>query len=272
MKAYSNREPQSFEKMSKTQWAYNWNTQKEEIVYHNPDGEDFKQDQYSYDTVLINGALTYEKCIEAVIRERYTSDEEIAVINKYNSYMNGLTDDASVVSEYRDYLKFINETKSRVASDMELEPKPSNAVNSEVKISDISKVIAMFANSSVFSMTDEQSLSVKTIYPEWESLINKQVNAGEKLNYNGKLFKVLQQHTAQKGWEPGIGTASLYTEIVEKSSGTAEDPIDYDGNMELELGKYYRQNNIIYYCNRGTQIPVYAQLSDLVGIYVEVYS
>lgn len=51
-----------------------------------------------------------------------------------------------------------------------------------------------------------------------------------------------------------------------------DDPIDYDGNMALEQGKYYRQNNVVYYCNRDTQNPVYQPLSDLVGIYVEIYS
>lgn len=273
MKGYSNSEPPKFGQLSKSEWAYNWNIQKEKVVYHNPDGEDFKQDQYSYDTILIKGDLTYEKCIEAVIRERYTVEEEIAIINKYNSYMSGLIEDSSIVTEYRDYLMFINDTKSRVASDMEIEVKPGESkANGAVRLSDLSKFVVLFANNSVFAMTDEESLSVKSIYPNWEDLIGLEVKVGDKLNYNGKLFKVLQAHTVSKEWEPRMATASLYTEIVENSAGTVEDPIDYDGNMALEMGKYYRQNNVIYYCNRDTQNPVYQPLSDLVGIYVEIYS
>lgn len=103
-----------------------------------------------------------------------------------------------------------------------------------------------------------------------ETMVGKQVNEGEKYQYGGKLWKVLQTHTAQEEWKPGIDTASLYTEVVESHAGTLEDPIPYDGNMELEAGKYYSQGGVTYLCNRNTEIPVYNQLADLVGIYVAV--
>jgi hypothetical protein len=38
---------------------------------------------------------------------------------------------------------------------------------------------------------------------------------------------------------PSIDTAALYEEIVEDHAGTKEDPIPYNNNMELKLGKYY---------------------------------
>lgn len=57
--------------------------------------------------------------------------------------------------------------------------------------------------------------------------------------------------------------------IDETYAGTAEDPIPYSGNMALENGKYYSQDGVIYLCNRDTEIPVYQDLKDLVGIYVE---
>ena len=49
-----------------------------------------------------------------------------------------------------------------------------------------------------------------------------------------------------------------------------EDPIPYNGNMELTAGLYYSQDGVIYLCNRDTGIPVYNALADLVGNYVEV--
>lgn len=126
------------------------------------------------------------------------------------------------------------------------------------------------AGIQTMELTDEESLEVKEMYPEWESMMDKQVNAGEKYQYNGKLWKVLQQHTAQEEWKPGQGTESLFTEVSESHSGTKEDPIPYDNNMELEAGKYYSQDGVTYLCNRDTGIPVYNALKDLVGLYVEV--
>ena len=58
--------------------------------------------------------------------------------------------------------------------------------------------------------------------------------------------------------------------IDETHAGTQEDPIPYSGNMELENGKYYSQDGVIYLCNRDTEIPVYQELKDLVGLYVTV--
>lgn len=121
-------------------------------------------------------------------------------------------------------------------------------------------------------LTDEESLEVKEMYPEWESKMGQQVNVGEKYQYNGKFWKVLQQHTVQENWKPGEGTESLYAEVSKGHAGTKEDPIPYNNNMELENGKYYSQDDVTYICTRDTGIPVYNPLADLVGIYVEVAS
>lgn len=126
------------------------------------------------------------------------------------------------------------------------------------------------AGIQTMNLTDEESLEVKDLYPEWESKMGQQVNAGEKYQYNDKLWKVLQPHTVQENWKPGEGTESLYTEVSKGHAGTQEDPIPYNNNMELENGKYYSQDGVTYLCTRDTGIPVYNPLKDLVGLYVEV--
>lgn len=128
------------------------------------------------------------------------------------------------------------------------------------------------AGIQTMALTDTESLKVKELYPEWESMMGRQVNKDEKYLYDGRLWKVLQQHTVQETWKPGEGTESLYTEVVESHAGTKEDPIPYNNNMELEEGKYYSQDGVTYICTRDTGIPVYNPLADLVGIYVEVAS
>lgn len=85
---------------------------------------------------------------------------------------------------------------------------------------------------------------------------------------NGKLWRCLQAHTAQDGWEPRIA-ASLWDQINEVSSGTLDDPIPYSGNMTLSAGLYYTQNGVVYRCTRDTVNPVYNSLAELVGLYVE---
>jgi hypothetical protein len=62
----------------------------------------------------------------------------------------------------------------------------------------------------------------------------------------------------------------LYAEICETHDGSKYDPIPYSGNMALENGKYYTQDGVTYQCIRDTGNPVYHNLSDLVGLYVEI--
>lgn len=115
---------------------------------------------------------------------------------------------------------------------------------------------------------DQTALRMVAFYPDWTA--GTSYAAGDRLVYNGDLYKVLQAHTAQGTWLPGTGTESLYTRIDEQHDGTKYDPIPYSGNMALESGKYYIQDYVIYRCARDTINPVYNALSELVGLYVEV--
>lgn len=122
---------------------------------------------------------------------------------------------------------------------------------------------------SMFS--DEQAVTVKHIYEQWEKLIGTEASPGLRFLYGEDLYKVGEtKHTFSREWAPGIDTAALYTRIDETHAGTVDDPIPYAGNMELEEGKYYSQDDVIYHCFRDTGIAVYADLKDLVDLYVEV--
>lgn len=93
-----------------------------------------------------------------------------------------------------------------------------------------------------------------------------------------RLYSVLQDHTVMNHYYPSIDTAALYVEVTPDfievedeivELGTLENPIEYNGNMILENGKYYIQDGVVYLCNRDTINPVYHNLSDLIGLYVE---
>ena len=120
---------------------------------------------------------------------------------------------------------------------------------------------------NAIDIADDTALRMVEFYPEWASGVA--YTAGYRIQRSGKLWRCLQAHTAQTGWEPE-NAASLWETINETHSGTADDPIPYDGNMALESGKYYTQSGMTYLCSRDTVNPVYNALSELVGLYVEV--
>lgn len=127
---------------------------------------------------------------------------------------------------------------------------------------------------NTMSLTDEQALEVKDLYPKWEELMGQEVEKDFRLTYEGKLYKVLQQHTVQEQWKPGIETASLYAIISadadEEHTGTKEDPIPYVQNMVLEKDKYYTQDGVLYLCIQGTVTGYPNDLKDLASLVQEV--
>ena len=121
---------------------------------------------------------------------------------------------------------------------------------------------------AVQSLPDSEALDAVTLYPEWAAGVD--YSTGHKVQRGGKLWRCVQAHTSQAGWEPSTATASLWEEICETHDGTLADPIPYDGSMALMAGLYYIQDYVIYLCTRDTVNPVYNPLSALVGLYVTV--
>lgn len=128
---------------------------------------------------------------------------------------------------------------------------------------------------NTIAVDDQTALRMRIYYPTFSELVGQTVKKGTKFratdSEDADLYTVIQPElTIQEHYPPGTGTESLYTRIDEQHDGTKYDPIPYDGNMALQSGKYYTQNNILYLCNRSTGQPVYNALAELVGLYVEV--
>lgn len=122
--------------------------------------------------------------------------------------------------------------------------------------------------SQIAQQTDEEALENIELFPTWQSKLGVQVQQGERLYYDDRLYKVLQTHTPQDDWRPDA-TASLYVQVVADDSGTESNPIEYQLNMELVEGKYYTEDSVKYRCIRSLAQSVW-HLADLVGNYVEV--
>lgn len=139
------------------------------------------------------------------------------------------------------------------------------------------------------SLTDEQALTVKALYKDWEKdpegYPYKTSNSDDKRrNYNGKLWNLNKDHNKQADWYPGADP-TLWTEIVEGHAGTKEDPIPVPDSVttsgfEYEYGKYYREGDTVYLCKRGgiedpesmygQKEKLYFPPSAMIGLYVTV--
>lgn len=58
---------------------------------------------------------------------------------------------------------------------------------------------------------DSVVLETPQLLPEWKAGIA--YTTGKKIQYGGIVWKVLQDHTSQEGWEPGVAP-SLFAEVL----------------------------------------------------------
>lgn len=68
---------------------------------------------------------------------------------------------------------------------------------------------AMIEKSSVF-LSDEDALTAIELYPAWA--IGTEYSVDERIRYGEKLYRVVQAHTSQEGWEPP-NVPALFTEV-----------------------------------------------------------
>ena len=127
--------------------------------------------------------------------------------------------------------------------------------------------------SAVQSLPDSEALEVVTLYPAWYH--TAVYAAGTRVQYQGTLYKCLQDHTAQADWTPNA-TPAMWAVSDKTHAGTLDDPIPAERGMEYEYGKYYldSEDGKTYKCERtgeavgGTIVLQYLP-HELVGQYFE---
>ena len=102
------------------------------------------------------------------------------------------------------------------------------------------------------TMEDTDAAKTPMLFLPWEA--DTKYSAGDRRRHDGKVYKCLQAHTSQVGWEPPAVPA-LWVVINTSSPGTIDDPIPAARGMEYEYGKYYLdpEDSKTYLCKRGEE-------------------
>lgn len=163
----------------------------------------------------------------------------------------------------KDGMQVINPTEEQVLADGWTVYEPEPYVPQSKLEPDAYEMVAAFrtmVQPQTLTLSDEEAVKVKALYDTWASKIGQLLKVDTRLYYNDKLYKVIQQHTAQSDWIPDKESA-LYG-IVSEHSGTLEDPIPYERKMVLEQGKYYTQFDEIYLCITNSIVGYDVDLND----------
>lgn len=157
----------------------------------------------------------------------------------------------------------------------EVDEIPPHEEEEIVPFEEQTKIILKAQTRSITTFNNNDALKVKDLFDDWiDYTANNAENLkkGQIVKTADGLWRVRQEHKAQKHYAPSIHTASLYERIVKDHEGTESDPIPYAPPMEIFNGKYYTQDDVLYLCTRDSGQALTHNLSELVGLYVEVVS
>lgn len=149
---------------------------------------------------------------------------------------------------------------------------PANSTEKEEQENQLqTMVMSAYRAAFLDDLPDEEAVEIPLCYPAWSSYIGETLNKDDRVEYNGKLWKVRQEiATVLENQYPSTETAALYERIDIQHAGTLEDPIPYENTMTVYKDKYYIEEEIIYKCIRDSEQPLYATCASLVGNYFEV--
>lgn len=122
------------------------------------------------------------------------------------------------------------------------------------------------------TLTDEIALEYIALYPDWE--VGMALNIDDRIEHEGRLYRVVQAHTTQESWTPDL-TPSLFEPLDIVNEGTLANPIIATAGMCYFKDKYYldETNGKVYLCTRddsnGNGIVLHFMPNALVGIYFE---
>jgi len=77
---------------------------------------------------------------------------------------------------------------------------------------ELARKLRPYIEKAALSLDDADALEAKELYPQWsEDVVTYEV--GQRVRYEGILYKVLQKHTSQPNWTP-TNAPSLFAKVL----------------------------------------------------------
>ena len=100
-----------------------------------------------------------------------------------------------------------------------------------------------YIEKAAISLTDEDALEAPNLFPNWEDAFIYAV--GDRVRYEGTLYKCLQAHTSQAAWTP-IAAASLWAKVLIPDANVIPEWEQPDSTNPYMQGDKVMFNGVVY--------------------------
>lgn len=109
---------------------------------------------------------------------------------------------------------------------------------------ELARKLRPYIEKAALSLDDADALEAKELYPQWsEDVVTYEV--GQRVRYNGILYKVLQKHTSQPNWTPA-NAPSLFAKVLIPDPEVIPDWEQPDSTNPYQIGDKVRFEGKIY--------------------------
>lgn len=219
-----------------------------------------------YQILIIDGEKQYSDTVENFKSDSgkdintsviYNDDEGLCVIGgEYKEYPNA------------DFDGYINNIDTYIAAKAEREYVPPKEPTAEEKLqqqasetkaqlmeqkdnllmamltgTDTAPVVANYAV-MLTSVADDVAEKIPEVFPAWDGN-GKQYKTGDRVQYNGVLYKVLQDHTSKSTWTPS-DAPSLFSKVLTSTTGEPQEWQQPDSTNAYKIGDRVIYNGKTY--------------------------
>ena len=105
---------------------------------------------------------------------------------------------------------------------------------------------------AVQSLDDSDALEAVTLYEKWSG-DSKEYKTNDRLQYNGVLYKVLQDHTSQPTWTP-TDAPSLFAKVLIPDSTVIPEWEQPESTNPYQVGDKVTHNGKTWVCNTPNNV------------------
>lgn len=105
---------------------------------------------------------------------------------------------------------------------------------------------------AVQSLDDSDALEAVTLYEKWSG-DSKEYKTNDRLQYNGVLYKVLQDHTSQPTWTP-TDAPSLFAKVLIPDPTVIPEWEQPESTNPYQVGDKVTHNGKTWVCNTPNNV------------------
>lgn len=111
---------------------------------------------------------------------------------------------------------------------------------------ELAQKLRPYIEKAAASLNDEDALEAINLFPNWDPESHSYL-VDDRVNYEGILYKCLQSHTSQEGWDP-LSATSLWAKVLIPDANVVPEWEQPESTNPYQIGDHVMYNGQEYEC------------------------